>query len=40
MPLAQKRQRAAFVIENDGDLDQLRQRLRETWLAATGLTLP
>ena len=40
MPLAQKRQRAAFVIENDGDLDQLRRRLRETWLAATGLTLP
>lgn len=40
MPLAQKRLRAAFVIENDGDLDQLRRRLRETWLAATGLTLP
>ena len=40
MPLAQKRQRAAFVIENDGDLDQLLSRLRETWPLATGLTLP
>ena len=40
MPLAQKRQRAAFVIENDGDLDQLLSRLRETWPLAAGLTLP
>ena len=40
MPLAQKRQRAAIVIENDGDLDQLLSRLRETWPLATGLTLP
>ena len=40
MPLAEKRSRAGFVIENDSDLKHLAQQVRTTWRAATGLTLP
>lgn len=40
MPLAEKRRRVGFVIENDSDIRRLAQQVRTTWLAATGLTLP
>lgn len=31
MPLEEKRKLADFIIENDGDLEELRKRVRELW---------
>jgi dephospho-CoA kinase len=31
LPAEQKRQRAHFVIDNDGTLEQLRERAEEVW---------
>jgi dephospho-CoA kinase len=36
MPQAEKRRRATFVVDNDGTLHELAQRLGEVWLRATG----
>lgn len=39
MPVAEKRQRASYVIENQGDLQSTAQQLVAVWRALTGETL-
>ena len=36
MPLAEKRALADFVIENNGDLDDLKRQVRDVWVKLTG----
>jgi dephospho-CoA kinase len=36
MPLAEKRALADYVIENNGDLDDLKRQVRDVWLKLTG----
>jgi dephospho-CoA kinase len=36
MPLAQKKTLADYVIENDGDLDDLKRQVRDMWVKVSG----
>jgi dephospho-CoA kinase len=36
MPLAQKKTLADYVIENDGDLDDLKRQVRDVWVKISG----
>ena len=36
MPLAQKKSLADYVIENDGDLDDLKRQVRDVWTKVSG----
>ncbi len=36
MPLAQKKALADYVIENDGDLDDLKRQVRDVWTKVSG----
>jgi dephospho-CoA kinase len=36
MPLSEKRERADYVIENSGDLDDLKRQVREMWINLIG----
>src|SRR5262249_10826366 len=36
MPLAQKKSMADYVIENDGDLDDLKRQVRDVWTKLSG----
>jgi dephospho-CoA kinase len=36
MPLAEKKRLADYVIENDGDLDDLKRQVRDVWMKLSG----